>query len=481
MPDPLKVIVVGLGVQGHKRRHHAGSDCVATVDPYNPQGDYRSVEDVPLADYDAALCCTPDEPKYEIVSYLLSRAKHVLVEKPLWTPRTEQVLELERLARRHHVICYTAYNHRFEPHYVRMRDLIGSGELGRIYSCRMFYGNGTARLVRDSEWRDRGAGVLPDLGSHLLDTCRFWFGDVADRFQVYAAHSYENRAPDHIVIGSESPAPRLELEMTLLMWRNHFTCDVLAENGSAHIESLCKWGPSVFTRRRRVLPSGRPQEESVTLVEDDPTWALEYAHFKSLCASGSQTDLGNDLWLGRALSRLGDEARARPAAPAAGADPFLGSDRKLRPAPAVAALIELPDGRYLLQRRDPLPQIFYPDHWGCFGGAIDDGETPDEALRRELREELRLDIEPGGYCRFTETTFDYGFANLGIMPRIYYAVRLDWRAFEGLALGEGSDFAAFDAETALCRLRMTPYDSYVLWLYHQRHRIGEARVLTPAG
>ncbi len=38
--------------------------------------------------------------------------------------------------------------------------------------------------------------------------------------------------------------------------------------------------------RTRVLPSGRPPEEAVTLVQDDPTWALEYAHFKTLCASG---------------------------------------------------------------------------------------------------------------------------------------------------------------------------------------------------
>src|SRR5262249_32847766 len=52
----------------------------------------------------------------------------------------------------------------------------------------------------------------------------------------------------------------------------------------------------------------------------------------------------------------------------------------LRPADAAAALIQLPDGRYLLQLRDARPDIFYPDHWGCFGGAIDPGETPESAL-----------------------------------------------------------------------------------------------------
>ena len=96
--------------------------------------------------------------------------------------------------------------------------------------------------------------------------------------------------------------------MTLLSWRNHFTCDVFAENGSAHISSLCKWGPSEFTHRVRVLPSGRPPEESVTLIEDDPTWALEYAHFKSLCGERRPTDLANDIWLNRVLRKLGAEA-----------------------------------------------------------------------------------------------------------------------------------------------------------------------------
>jgi scyllo-inositol 2-dehydrogenase (NADP+) len=44
------------------------------------------------------------------------------------------------------------------------------------------------------------------------------------------------------------------------------------------------------------------------LTQDDPTWAAEYAHFKRLCSSGAKTDLGNDLWLHRVLSRLGREA-----------------------------------------------------------------------------------------------------------------------------------------------------------------------------
>ena len=305
----MKAIIVGLGVQGHKRRKFSGSDYVASVDPVNREAEYRSVEDVPVSSYDAALVCIPDEPKIEVLSYLLKNGKHVLVEKPLWAADDRQIGTLQQLARDKGVVCYTAYNHRFEPHYVRMRNHIASGQLGTIYRCRMFYGNGTARLVRDSVWRDQGAGVLPDLGSHLLDTAKFWFGDLGEDFQIVSADCFENRAPDHVVMVSKAKKPKLEFEMTLLSWRNHFTCDVFAEKGTAHIGSLCKWGPTTFTCRMRILPSGHPPEESVTLVQDDPTWALEYDHFKSLCQRGAATDLANDVWLNRLLRRLGQDVQ----------------------------------------------------------------------------------------------------------------------------------------------------------------------------
>ncbi len=56
------------------------------------------------------------------------------------------------------------------------------------------------------------------------------------------------------------------------------------------------------------MPSGLPPEESVTLVQDDPTWELEYNHFKALCAARAPCDLSQDLWLNHSLRMLGEDA-----------------------------------------------------------------------------------------------------------------------------------------------------------------------------
>ena len=54
-----------------------------------------------------------------------------------------------------------------------------------------------------------------------------------------------------------------------------------------------------------------------------------------------------------------------------------------------AAIITNTDGRVLL-----LHHRFHPGSgWGIPGGFIEQGEQPDEALRRELREEVGLEIE----------------------------------------------------------------------------------------
>ena len=302
----MKVIVVGLGVQGKKRVAVAGSDVVASVDPLSPNADFQAVEQVPLDSYDAALLCIPDGPKIPLMRYLVNNRKHVLVEKPLFAEETPDLQALQVIAKQNRVTCYTAYNHRFEPHFISMKDLISSNQLGEIYSARLFYGNGTASLVRNSPWRDKGAGVLPDLGSHLLDTINFWFGNQPPSFSIHSANCFENQSCDHITFGTDLNRPILHFEATLLSWKNHFYADIFAEHGSAHINSLCKWGPSKFIVRHRKMPSGKPDEQVITLTQDDPTWKAEYVYFKSLCTTG-KSNIDTDIWINQVLQELTKE------------------------------------------------------------------------------------------------------------------------------------------------------------------------------
>ena len=56
-----------------------------------------------------------------------------------------------------------------------------------------------------------------------------------------------------------------------------------------------------------------------------------------------------------------------------------------------AAVILRPDGSFLLGRRPP--GGFYPGYWEFPGGKVEAGESPREALLRELQEELGVTVE----------------------------------------------------------------------------------------
>ena len=200
----MKVVIVGLGVQGRKRLAVAGPDVVATVDPVVPTARFKSIRDVPLDAYDAALVCTPDRTKIEALKYLLGNGKHVLVEKPLLTDDESCLVDLRTLAGQKRATCYTAYNHRFEPHLVRVKHALDNGTLGKVYLCRMFYGNGTAMDVKRSPWRDRGLGALTDLGSHMLDLTLFFF---ATRLRSTSLASRAARTSSASANGGQARSP----------------------------------------------------------------------------------------------------------------------------------------------------------------------------------------------------------------------------------------------------------------------------------
>ena len=68
----------------------------------------------------------------------------------------------------------------------------------------------------------------------------------------------------------------------------------------------------------------------------------------------------------------------------------------------VAAAVIVENGRVFATQRGYGP---YKDWWEFPGGKIEAGETPEEALSREIREELDTDIRVGGLL--AEVEYDY--------------------------------------------------------------------------
>lgn len=58
-----------------------------------------------------------------------------------------------------------------------------------------------------------------------------------------------------------------------------------------------------------------------------------------------------------------------------------------------AIILENDNGEFLFYLRDNKPGIPFPQHWDLIGGHLEEGETPDEALVRETKEELDFDLK----------------------------------------------------------------------------------------
>ena len=221
----MRTIIVGLGNQGKKHRDIIDNDLVGIVDPIYPLA-LDSIKDASLDHYDAAIVCTPNQEKQEIIKYLLSNKKHVMVEKPLIGTAVELEI-LRQLQIKNEVALQTAYCYRFEPLVIKLKELIDNGILGEIYLVRIFLGNGTAINVKNSPWRDRSRGVLEEISSHQFDLVNYLFDRKDITFPYIVAGMLENKAFDHVILHSEG-LPHISIESTYCYWKNTFTIDAVS-------------------------------------------------------------------------------------------------------------------------------------------------------------------------------------------------------------------------------------------------------------
>jgi 8-oxo-dGTP diphosphatase len=84
-----------------------------------------------------------------------------------------------------------------------------------------------------------------------------------------------------------------------------------------------------------------------------------------------------------------------------------------------AAVIQQADGRFLLGRRPP--GGFYAGYWEFPGGKVEAGETPAEALARELDEELGITVERAYPWIVREFSYEHA------QVRLHFFRVLEWR------------------------------------------------------
>ena len=120
---------------------------------------------------------TPNETHYDLARLSLEAGKHVLLDKP-FTVDSKEATSLIELAKEKNKILTVYHNRRFQSDFITLQSLIKKGTLGEIKEYRASIERYRPEL-RPHLWKENdrpGAGILYDLGSHLIDQALVLFG-----------------------------------------------------------------------------------------------------------------------------------------------------------------------------------------------------------------------------------------------------------------------------------------------------------------
>ena len=131
---------------------------------------------------DAVLIAVPHYEHPSMAIEAMEAGLHVLVEKPAGV-YTKQVEKMNEVAAKHPELVYCMdFNQRTNPLYIKVKDLLESGELGEMkrviwiitdwYRSQSYYDQGGWRATWDGE----GGGVLLNQNPHNLDLWQWMCG-----------------------------------------------------------------------------------------------------------------------------------------------------------------------------------------------------------------------------------------------------------------------------------------------------------------
>jgi phthalate 4,5-cis-dihydrodiol dehydrogenase len=122
---------------------------------------------------DAVYIATPNQFHIEHALIALEQGKHVLVEKPM-TLTLDDADVMIKAADRHGVQLLVNVKHSFDPHIRKIREIVQSGELGRLRMLHYWYFSDWLYRPRTTEELNPslGGGVTWRQGPHQFDIVR---------------------------------------------------------------------------------------------------------------------------------------------------------------------------------------------------------------------------------------------------------------------------------------------------------------------
>ena len=138
----------------------------------------RSLEELlAISGIRLVVIATPNETHAPLARQCLAAGRDVVVDKPFTTSFSE-ALDLTKFAEKSGRLLTVYQNRRYDGDFQTVQELVRSGALGRIVRFETNYDR-FRPLPKRNAWREQrvpGAGMLFDIGPHLIDHALLLFG-----------------------------------------------------------------------------------------------------------------------------------------------------------------------------------------------------------------------------------------------------------------------------------------------------------------
>ncbi len=178
-------VVTAIADLNEKKLTAAQKECPGTYTCYRSGNEL-----IDNADVDAVIVAVPHYSHPELSVRALNKGLHVICEKPAGV-YTKQVKEMNAVAAKRDKLFTMMYNQRTNPLYIKMHDIVHSGEIGEIrrvnwiitnwFRTQFYYDSGSWRAT----WAGEGGGVLMNQCPHQLDLLQWICGMMPNKMRAF--------------------------------------------------------------------------------------------------------------------------------------------------------------------------------------------------------------------------------------------------------------------------------------------------------